>query len=193
MLLQRVRTVCHIWLTWIAAGGALLNIYSRYRLSEIVQAESLLQIPWACWLLGGGIRGAAFATCFVIFRLCIESYLNHGSQHVETCNRKARKRAKARARQPVPVHQLDYTIWNCHVAFFLAAHLWLIQGVIAGNALASWTLPQYVKVCIASCVVWHMWKPSVKTGEGLSSNKVVLAWSQIDRAAKADLESLWSS
>ena len=37
---------------------------------------------------------------------------------------------------------------------------------------------------------WHLWKPSVKTGEGLSSNRVMLAWSRIDRAAKADLESL---
>ena len=103
-------TVCHVWLTRTAAGGALLNVYSRYRLPRVVHAESLLQIPWACWLLGGGVRGAAFATCFAIFRLCIESYLNRGSQPVETRNCKARKRAKARALQPVPIHQLDYTI-----------------------------------------------------------------------------------
>lgn len=152
-------------------------------------AESLLQIPWACWLLGGGIRGVAFATFFVIFRLCIESYLTRGSKQVETRPRKARKRAKARAPQPVPVHQLDYTIWNCIVAFFLAAHLWLIQGIIAGNKLASWTLPQYVKFLISMCVVWHLWKPSLKTGEELASSRLMLAWSRIDRAAKANLES----
>lgn len=154
-----------------------------------MHTESLLQIPWACWLLGGGITGVVFAAFFVIFRLCIESYLTRGSKQIETCPRKARKRAKARAPQPVPVHQLDYTIWNCIVAFFLAAHLWLTQGVIAGNKLASWTLSQYVRLLISVCVVWTLWKPLVKTGEELASSKWMLAWSRIDRAAKANLES----
>lgn len=176
--------ICHAWLTWNAAGGTLLNVYSRRRLRRVVRVESLLQIPWASWLLGGGIWGVAFATFFVIFRLCIESYLNRGSQHVAKPNRKARKRAKARAPQPVPVHQLDYTIWNCIVAFFLAAHVWLIQGIIAGNRFAS------VKLLISLCVVWGLWRPSEKTGEDVASNKLMLAWSRIDRAAKADLESL---
>lgn len=183
--LQQVK--CTAWLTWTVAGGMLLNLYSRFRLPRVVHAESLLQIPWACWLLGGGIRGIAFAAFIVIFRLRIELCLNRGSQHVELLSRKARKRAK-RA-QPVPIHQLDYTIWNMQVAFFLAAHLWLVQGVIAGKEFTSWTSLQYVKLFISLCAVWHVWKPSLKAGEQPASDRWMLAWNRIDRAAKADLES----
>ena len=168
-------------------GGTLLNVYSRYRLSRVVLLESFFQVPWACWLLGGGIKGVAFATCFVAFRLYLALHLKHGTQHVEVCSRKARKRNKLL--KPVPVHQLDYTIWNCKVAFFFAAHIWLIEGAAAIMQFASWSVSQWLKMCISLVALCNVWQPVLGSEAEAISSRMGLAWGQIDRAAKGHLES----
>lgn len=149
--------------------------------------ESFFQIPWACWLLGGGIKGSAFATCFVAFRLFLASCLKHGTQHVEVLSRKARKRNKLL--KPVPVHQLDYTYWKCKVVFFFAAHIWLIERAAAIMQVGSWSILQWFKLCISLLATWYVWEPVLKSDAETISGRMVLAWGQIDRAAKANLES----
>lgn len=130
--LQQVK--CTAWLTWTVAGGTLLNLYSRFRLPRVVHAESLLQIPWACWLLGGGIRGIAFAAFIVIFRLRIELCLNRGSQHVELLSCKHANVLKGLS--PCPFISWTTPSGTCKwPSFLLHTYGWFRGLLLARNSL----------------------------------------------------------
>ncbi len=149
----------------LCAGGGIVNIFSRYRTPEIVCAEYFLQVPWACWLLGGGCCGITFALCLFACGLYTDTEMKAFNRSPVTSHRTVRKKKR-------PVAAVDdrfHSQRKCILAFAVAVHIWLLQSVAASVHMPVWPASQWLKLGVSCYVVFSLWKPA--------NDKLVGSWS----------------
>jgi len=146
-----------------------------------VLAEYFLQVPWACWLLGGGGWGVTFAACLFLCGLYTDQELR-----TKVIVPPPHLSAKWKKRPAAAADHRYYAQKKCILAFAMAVHVWLLQSVAASANVAVWTRPQWLKLSVSCYFLWFLWRPkaSHKSAEWRIVPQAKLAIERVETLAK---------
>ena len=147
---------------------------------ESVLAEYFLQVPLACWVLGGGCCGIAFALCPFACGLYTDTEMKAFNRSLVTSHWTVRKKKR-------PVAAVDHRYHSqrkCILAFAIAVHIWLLQSVAASVHVPVWPVSQWLKLVVSCCIFYSLWKPADDPAEWHLIPQAKLALKKIEGIAK---------